>query len=349
MALDGSVNTGIVATLRSFETPAVGISGVDAHTIVATRRPPVEVEGRTVDYGNVGDIVEVDPALIDSLLEDGRLPVVSPLSADADGNVLNVNADSVASKLATALGAEKLIFLTKTAGHPARPERPDVAPLLHRSRRLGATRGAGYRERRHAAEDRGDRGGARRRGGSGSRHLAPRVGHASHRGLHQRGLRHVGRAGDGQFAARRDRRWRDRGGAVVMPLSRDEVLALHRAWVEIPSVSHQEQEIADFVERSLRDHTMGCEASKVTVDRFGDNVVAVCESVDATPRPRVPPQQPPRHGSAGRGLDPRSVASDVWKTVASTDWGRTMRRRRRSRCLLPSSRPRGAGGRAMWR
>ncbi len=116
MALNGSVNTGIVARLREFETRAVGISGVDANTVTATRREPQTIDGQRVDFGNVGDIVTIDTTLIEGLLRDGTLPVLSPLSADEHGNPLNVNADSIASRMAIALGAEKVIFLTKTPG-----------------------------------------------------------------------------------------------------------------------------------------------------------------------------------------------------------------------------------------
>jgi acetylglutamate kinase len=75
------------------------------------------VEGNgTVDYGFVGDIEAIDGAAIEAILEAGKVPVVSPLTADAAGNMLNINADTIASTLASALGAEKLILATGAIG-----------------------------------------------------------------------------------------------------------------------------------------------------------------------------------------------------------------------------------------
>lgn len=120
MTLNGSVNTAIVAACRGANLPAVGLSGLDAGLLRAVRRPPQnkEVDGRAtvIDYGLVGDIASVDVTVIHKLLEAGMVPVISPLCADDSGQVLNVNADTVASTLARALGAEKLVFLTDTAG-----------------------------------------------------------------------------------------------------------------------------------------------------------------------------------------------------------------------------------------
>lgn len=117
MVLCGQVNTGIVAAFRELETPAVGLSGVDGNLITATRRPPVpRDDGSVVDYGEVGDLEAVEPGLLTVLLDQGFLPVVSPLSATSDGRLLNVNADSVAALLAVAVGAEKLIFMTGAPG-----------------------------------------------------------------------------------------------------------------------------------------------------------------------------------------------------------------------------------------
>ena len=79
----------------------------------------------TVDYGYVGDIDGVDGGLLERLLGIGALPVVSPISADEAGTLLNINADTVASALAVALGAEKLILLGEAPGLLANPEDPD--------------------------------------------------------------------------------------------------------------------------------------------------------------------------------------------------------------------------------
>ncbi len=120
MTLNGTVNTAFLAAFRAAEVPAIGLSGVDAGQIKVRRRPPreMEVDGipTTIDFGRVGDVVSLDPAPLFRLLESGFVPVVSPLSADDSGQVLNVNADTVAALIARTLGAEKLFFLTDTPG-----------------------------------------------------------------------------------------------------------------------------------------------------------------------------------------------------------------------------------------
>lgn len=118
MILNGDINTRIVAACRAAGVPAVGVSGVDAGLIDARRRPPVAREGQPepVDYGYVGDIASVDPTVLDNLLDDNLVPIVSPLSADADGTILNINADTVAAAIASHLKAEKLILATGAPG-----------------------------------------------------------------------------------------------------------------------------------------------------------------------------------------------------------------------------------------
>lgn len=121
MVYGGSLSLDILAALRASGLRAVGLSGVDALLLTARRRPPVEVrddEGRlrTVDFGEVGDIVSVDAAVLRALLDARTIPVVGPLAAEASGRVLNVNGDAVAESLAGALRAEKLIFLTSAPG-----------------------------------------------------------------------------------------------------------------------------------------------------------------------------------------------------------------------------------------
>jgi acetylglutamate kinase len=122
MVLNGSVNTRLLALCRALSLPAVGLSGVDAGLIKARKRPPVKVGEEMVDYGFVGDITAVDPRVLEEIMDAGYVPVVSPLSAAEDGTVLNINADTVASALAVALKAEKLMFLTGAAGILERPE-----------------------------------------------------------------------------------------------------------------------------------------------------------------------------------------------------------------------------------
>ena len=131
MVLNGQINTSILATCRDIDLPAVGISGVDAGLIRANKRPPVNVEGAggdPVDYGFVGDIESVDATVLRTQLENDLVPVVSPLSADANGTLLNINADTVAAALAAALDAEKLILITGAPG--ILEDRRDIDSLI---------------------------------------------------------------------------------------------------------------------------------------------------------------------------------------------------------------------------
>ena len=118
MVLNGLINTRILAICRELNIQAVGISGVDAGLVQAHRRKPIRLEGssQVVDYGLVGDIDRIDPTAIRNLLENGYLPVISPLSADEHGTLLNINADTVAAAIGAALSAEKLILCTGAPG-----------------------------------------------------------------------------------------------------------------------------------------------------------------------------------------------------------------------------------------
>jgi acetylglutamate kinase len=118
MVLNGLINTRILAICRDLKLDAVGISGVDAGLVRAHKRAPVRLQGdgELVDFGFVGDIDGVDTAVLRKLLDNGLMPVVSPLSADESGTLLNINADTVAAALGAALGAEKLILCTGAPG-----------------------------------------------------------------------------------------------------------------------------------------------------------------------------------------------------------------------------------------
>jgi len=126
MVLNGLINTRILGICRDLNIDAVGISGVDAGLVRAHKRAPVRIgsTGETVDYGFVGDIDEVDPTVIRKLLDNGLMPVISPLSADPSGILLNINADTVAAAIGAALGAEKLILCTGTPGILERVDDP---------------------------------------------------------------------------------------------------------------------------------------------------------------------------------------------------------------------------------
>lgn len=126
MVLNGLINTRILGICRDLNIDAVGISGLDAGLVRAHRRPPVKVGAseELVDYGFVGDIDGIDTTVIRKLLDNGLMPVVSPLSADERGVLLNINADTVAAAIGAALGAEKLILCTGAPGILERVEDP---------------------------------------------------------------------------------------------------------------------------------------------------------------------------------------------------------------------------------
>lgn len=122
MIFSGKINTEILASLRRRGIHPVGLSGIDGGVVTAVRRPPKDVLNKhtgvtqTVDFGHVGDIVEIDTRLINLLLENGYLPVISSLGASDAGEIYNINADTIASEIAAELGAEKLILLSDVNG-----------------------------------------------------------------------------------------------------------------------------------------------------------------------------------------------------------------------------------------
>jgi len=108
MVLVGKVNRDIVASINVHGPVAVGLSGEDAGLIVASARNP--------ELGFVGDVAAVNPTIVERLLAEGLIPVLSTIGADPEGQAYNINADTVAGAVAEALGAEKVIFLTDIAG-----------------------------------------------------------------------------------------------------------------------------------------------------------------------------------------------------------------------------------------
>lgn len=121
MVFAGTANLDLLCALRRHGVQAVGLSGVDADLLSATRRPPVSVKDdtgvtRVVDYGHVGEIEQVDGRVLTTLLDQRFVPVICSLAGDRDGHVFNVNADTVAERIAVELKAQKLIFLTGVAG-----------------------------------------------------------------------------------------------------------------------------------------------------------------------------------------------------------------------------------------
>lgn len=110
MVLSGKVNQRLVAAINHATSKGVGLSGKDGGLIRARKF------ASTRDLGRVGEVERVDTTLIEMLIEDGRIPVVSPVGLGDDGIAYNINADVVAAELASALKAEKLIFMSDVPG-----------------------------------------------------------------------------------------------------------------------------------------------------------------------------------------------------------------------------------------
>jgi acetylglutamate kinase len=123
MVLVGKVNRDIVSSINVHGALAVGLSGEDANLITAT--------ARSAALGYVGDVVHVDPLIVHQLLAQGLIPVVATIGTDQSGQAFNINADTAAGALASALEAEKLVFLTDVAGLRSVPDDPST--LIHRA------------------------------------------------------------------------------------------------------------------------------------------------------------------------------------------------------------------------
>ena len=108
MVLVGKVNRDIVASINVHDPLAVGLSGEDAGLITATARSP--------DLGFVGDVVAVNPTIVERLLAEELIPVIATIGTDPEGQAYNVNADTAAAAIAAALKAEKLVYLTDVPG-----------------------------------------------------------------------------------------------------------------------------------------------------------------------------------------------------------------------------------------
>jgi acetylglutamate kinase len=115
MVLVGQVGRELVGLINKHGPYAVGLSGEDAHLFTAEKRTAL-VDGEAVDIGLVGDVVHVNPDAVLDIVRAGRIPVVAGVAPDVDGTVYNINADSAAAALASALGAAKLVVLTDVAG-----------------------------------------------------------------------------------------------------------------------------------------------------------------------------------------------------------------------------------------
>ena len=122
MVLNGNVNPQIVSAINVHGNVAVGLSGEDGRTL--------QVTARDASLGFVGDIEKVRTHVIDGLLADGLVPVLSTVGVDINGQPYNINADTAAGAIAEALGAEKIVYLTDIAG--LRKDIDDAASLIQR-------------------------------------------------------------------------------------------------------------------------------------------------------------------------------------------------------------------------
>lgn len=227
MAMAGKVNTTLLAICRRAGVAAVGLSGVDAGLVEARKRPPVpaahpvgSAAAPAIDYGFVGDVVAVNPRVVQKLLDDGYVPVVAPLAADDTGALLNINADTIAAELAVALGAEKLLFAVGVPGILERADDPATLvslvdlPGLAALESRGALTGGMLPKSRAIARA--------LEAGVPRVHLVPFAAprRAARRAVHQRGDRHAGRAvgrGAPPGGSRRHRRSRRAGGPRMRP------------------------------------------------------------------------------------------------------------------------------------
>ncbi len=114
----GGVGVNVASAMRLAQVTAIATSGVSAGLVEATRRPPVVVAGEAapVDYGLVGDVTNVNVSLLEALAKAGVVPVIGCLAGDVHGNVYNVNADTVATRLAGRLGAARLFLVSNVPG-----------------------------------------------------------------------------------------------------------------------------------------------------------------------------------------------------------------------------------------
>lgn len=112
----GEINLALSCGAQAAGIAAVGLAGADAGLLKVSRRPPWIIDGRSVDFGWVGDVESVDPGVLETLLEAGILPIVAPIGIDAEGVDYNVNADTVSVAIAKALGAEELLLVTEAGG-----------------------------------------------------------------------------------------------------------------------------------------------------------------------------------------------------------------------------------------
>ncbi len=116
MVVGGRLNIELVSVLRGVGLSAIGLNGVSAGLIVCRKRPPTRVGEELVDFGHVGDVSRVDTALLDLLLSAGHVPVIACIAGDELGRPYNINADTVANRIAEQMKVDRLLLITGTPG-----------------------------------------------------------------------------------------------------------------------------------------------------------------------------------------------------------------------------------------
>ena len=117
MVIPGITCSNILAVMKKHRVPVAAVSGISI--VKAVKRPPKAVSGsngEVVDFGWVGDVKGIDTKLLLSLLENGFIPLVSPTSCDDEGQILNINADTISFQIAGALKAQKMVAITEVGG-----------------------------------------------------------------------------------------------------------------------------------------------------------------------------------------------------------------------------------------
>lgn len=126
MVLVGKISTEIVSELIKHEGEAISLSGKDSSLIFAHKKEAHKVDEEIVDLGLVGEVDCINSDLLEMFLDNGYIPVISPVGIAEDGTSLNLNADTAAGEVASAVGAEKLIILTDVPGVLRDPSDPDT-------------------------------------------------------------------------------------------------------------------------------------------------------------------------------------------------------------------------------
>ena len=126
MVLAGKISTGIVSEIIKHDGDAISLSGKDSSLIYAHKKPASKIDEEIVDLGLVGEVEKINTEMLEMFLDYDVTPVISPIGIDKDGNSLNLNADTAAGEIASALDAEKLIILTDVPGVLRDPSDPST-------------------------------------------------------------------------------------------------------------------------------------------------------------------------------------------------------------------------------